>query len=179
VRLFNNTAYIGIPGIGIGASDLTANIASAINQLFGISKVQASTLDGKIGASDAKVVKLTQVRGEAGNTTITSGNFSGIVTVVTEGFGAGAGPTDYSEVWSPTTGVIAAEGNIINDSYVLSPLRHGHFFDTVAAPVEKFYLSTIQKATPPIYTPLATSSYVLSSNTDNYSRIFGKFEDRD
>jgi len=183
VDVSGDVAYVAYSSNGIAGSDLMELFIEAFNSLsVGIGpKISASA---EIVGANA-IVKLRQVsRGERGNTTIVSGGFPtspfpDLGTIRTRGFTGGEGQLDYSETWLPTTGTTSIVGTVVNDSYVLSPLRHGQFFDVLSGPVEKFYWSTTQKTTPPIYTPLASSSYRLSTNQDTYCRIFGSYLDKD
>lgn len=182
VNVAGDVAYVAYSSNGIAGSDIMALFEEAFNSLAAGAGPRVSASSEII--SHNAIVKLRQLsRGERGNTSIVSGGFPtfppDMNLIRTRGFVGGEGPLDYSETWTPTTGNITIVGTVVNDSYVLSPLRHGQFFDTFSGPVEKFYWSTTQKTTPPIYTPLASSSYRLSVNQDTYCRVFEKYLDKD
>jgi hypothetical protein len=79
--------------------------------------------------------------------------------------------------WAPTTGTVTAAGVEVYDTYTLSPFRHGHFFDVLESPPEKFYFNRLSITTPPVSTLLSTSSYRLSLNQDTNSRVFHRYLD--
>lgn len=91
-----------------------------------------------------------------------------------EGNSAGGGP--YSISWAPITGAMTTTGISIVSSYVLSPVHHGQLVDVFYTPPEHF-------AYGPRETPLVKSSFtgsiIISSNRDEHSRIFARYQDGD
>jgi len=81
------------------------------------------------------------------------------------------------ETWFPTTGTIPSQGVRVYDSFVFSPIHHGHFFDVLESPPERYLFSRTTRTTPPVTVNLASSSYRLSSNMDPNSRIFIRYLD--
>ena len=90
------------------------------------------------------------------------------------GDGIGDGP--YSISWAPVTGTSVATGVSIVSSYILSPVRHGQMIDTFYSPPERYAYGPYKS---PLVKSNFTGSIVISSNRDEHSRIFARYQDGD
>lgn len=85
----------------------------------------------------------------------------------------GSGP--YAISWAPVTGTAVATGVRIESSYVLSPVRHGQLTDTFYAPPDHYVYGPREV---PLVKSNFTGSIVISSNRDEHSRIFSRYQER-
>jgi hypothetical protein len=164
-----------ISGLTIRPDSLMSYLASVIN----IHRLSPSNTGPPIIAtSSGSSLILTQVDpGPAGNVCMVtnlglSADFE--FTDFSGGDGIGGGP--YAISWAPVTGTAVATGVRIESSYVLSPVRHGQLTDTFYAPPDHYVYGPREV---PLVKSNFTGSIVISSNRDEHSRIFSRYQDGD
>lgn len=181
-----NNSVVEDPGVGVfviwnssARSDggIASGLAVGINLLrttYNGPKIVATTVGGTIYLTQ-------QFGGQQGNTVLgqdpsPATAFATPADATYNSFQGGRVVESIS--WNPTTGTVRANGTEQFDSFVLSPLHHGHFFDMVESPPERYYFSRLSITSPPIKSMLATSSYSSSLNQDQFSRVFSRYVDR-
>ena len=165
------------PPVGIGKNLLMFYLANTINthRLAGGPPIIASS-------SGSTLILTQEYPGSAGNECKVQ-NLPGVPKALPGAFefqnfagGDGIGDGPYSISWAPVTGTSVATGVSIVSSYILSPVRHGQLIDTFYSPPEHYVYGPYKS---PLVKSNFTGSIVISSNRDEHSRIFARYQDGD